>query len=505
MLAISAARLGLQEASHEATLKRAVVGLLRFGPPAGISRVPVPPTVVIDTAASYGGGDSERLVGKVLGDGATQDAVASAGGEVRVVSKFGYHLASADAAGNWPTATSVQTSAGGGVGGGGGGPAAAGGNVMHCLHPDFMRAELEGSLSRLGRASIDTWLVDTPEQTLNELAVRLNAEVSSVHRGARHQPLQASKEAHLVCNSSTTFTHCIPHDKRLATQPDCVGHTTKVEMGDLTAQAMEKHVAEAKASLLTDLVETFVALEEAVAGGLIGSYGVSSQGLVLPTSDALHMEWTALSAAASQAASRAGTAAAVGGRGSNFRTLQFPLNVLEQGGDPDAAPGSEGGGGGAVALAQEASLHGLTVMTTRPLTAVTRREKGANPSGRADAGIGWPRRLVDGTLTAPPTGYMDACQRCLEHFHHEVEGEPDEEDVELIEACRWLQTLVSDMNRQLVELVSVQQYEHELTYGELPLLNRSRSRRLTSILTLSPLFLPERPLPLPLHSLIHLS
>ena len=156
-----------------------------------------------------------------------------------------------------------------------------------------------------------------------------------------------------------------------------------------------------------------------------------------------------------------------------------------------------------MALAQEASLHGLTVMTTRPLTAVTRREKGANPSGRADAGIGWPRRLVDGTLTTPPTGYMDACQRCLEHFHHEVEGEPDEEDVELIEACRWLQTLVSDMNRQLVELVSVQQYEHELTYGELPLLNRSRSRRLTSILTLSPLILPERPLPLPLHSLFH--
>ena len=134
-------------------------------------------------------------------------------------------------------------------------------------------------------------------------------------------------------------------------------------MGDLTAQAMEKHVAEAKAGLLTDLVETFVALEEAVAGGLIGSYvgrplpathyastthppfihyaylpsttrppptltmapgthlpprthlpryGVSSQGLVLPPSDALHLDWTALSAAASQAASRAGTAAAAG-------------------------------------------------------------------------------------------------------------------------------------------------------------------------------------------------
>ena len=66
---------------------------------------------------------------------------------------------------------------------------------------------------------------------------------------------------------------------------------------------------------------------------------------------------------------------------------------------------------------------------------------------------------------------MDACQRCLEHFHHEVEGEPDEEDVELIEACRWLQTLVSDMNRQLVDLVSVQQYDHELSYGLLPLIH----------------------------------
>ena len=46
----------------------------------------------------------------------------------------------------------------------------------------------------------------------------------------------------------------------------------------------------------------------------------------------------------------------------------------------------------------------------------------------------------------------------------------NQEDVELIEACRWLQTLISDMNRQLVEIVSVAQYEHELGHSIMPMI-----------------------------------
>ena len=101
-------------------------------------------------------------------------------------------------------------------------------------------------------------------------------------------------------------------------------------------------------NFIEKIEDTFVALEEEVKIGRIRSYGVSSSAFssmpeaMFPFKRMLHV--------AAVAASK------VGNKSHSFKTIEFPLNLLERRG---------------LAVAQWAKQKGLRVVTSRPLTGVT--------------------------------------------------------------------------------------------------------------------------------------
>jgi aryl-alcohol dehydrogenase-like predicted oxidoreductase len=110
---------------------------------------------LIDTSTNYADGGSETLVGSVLAE------LIEAGGLRReervVVSKVGYlqgkNYAESQArrAANQPFPELVTVSEG----------------LEHCIHPEFIASQLSGSLSRLGLATLDAYLLHNPEYYLN--------------------------------------------------------------------------------------------------------------------------------------------------------------------------------------------------------------------------------------------------------------------------------------------------------------------------------------------------
>ncbi len=108
---------------------------------------------LIDTSTNYGDGSSESLVGMVLTNLVQQ-------GEVRrehvvVVSKAGYlqgdNLARAEARSE-PFEEVVELRSG----------------LSHCIHPGFVRVQLDESLERLGLERLDVLLLHNPEYFLEE-------------------------------------------------------------------------------------------------------------------------------------------------------------------------------------------------------------------------------------------------------------------------------------------------------------------------------------------------
>ena len=110
---------------------------------------------LIDTSTNYGDGRSERLVGMVLTNLVQQGEVRRE--QVVVVSKAGYlqgaNLARAEKRAE-PFPEVVQRSP----------------QLSHCIHPEFLRAQLDESLERLGLEQLDVLLVHNPEYFLEHAA-----------------------------------------------------------------------------------------------------------------------------------------------------------------------------------------------------------------------------------------------------------------------------------------------------------------------------------------------
>jgi len=116
---------------------------------------------VIDTSTNYMDGESERLVGSVMGKLVQQKEIGR--DEIIVVSKIGYvqgqNLKQAEAreqAGR-PYPDMVKYGEG----------------IWHCIHPEFLADQLDASLDRLGLQTLDVCLLHNPEYFLSE----------AVHRG----------------------------------------------------------------------------------------------------------------------------------------------------------------------------------------------------------------------------------------------------------------------------------------------------------------------------------
>jgi aryl-alcohol dehydrogenase-like predicted oxidoreductase len=113
---------------------------------------------LIDTSTNYMDGDSERLVGSVLGELIKNGELIRE--EVIIVSKIGYvqgdNLKQAEArerAGR-PYPDMVKYGEG----------------IWHCIHPEYLADQLTLSLDRLGLATLDVCLLHNPEYFLSEAA-----------------------------------------------------------------------------------------------------------------------------------------------------------------------------------------------------------------------------------------------------------------------------------------------------------------------------------------------
>ena len=426
-LVVGTARLVEGTASHEKALHSALTG-------GSFSAV--------DTAASYGAGSSERLVGKVLSS--LSDARRR---DIELMSKFGFYV---EHSGNGNDVIGADPS--------------AAAKVRHAMSPFFMRSELDASLRRLGTSRLDAFLVDSPERALQPLIDQ------------RNKALIDAASASALANTAEVLP------------------SNHLESAAAAVAAAEAALQSGRDEMLSQLTSTFIALEEEVAAGRVGCYGVSSDALALEADDPLRLPWRDVLRAAETAARE------VGSPPSAFRILQLPTNVLEP-------------GGGKVAREvlsfnmQRLSFNvqpqrRLRVMGTRPLTTVMplqRRDAEGRSTEDSDGGLGpgsttW-QRLVDfapatvylpgdkeglalepvvvDPLAPAPGGYMSACQDALAHFSFELptDRSPSEEETELYEACRWLQQLLGDMNQQLVHFVSVAHYEQELSGQIMPMLN----------------------------------
>ena len=124
-------RLGDENPEHIEALRMAIE--------AGVS--------VIDTSTNYMDGGAERAIGKALRY-LDDDACES----VEIISKFGYIQGSTMA--RLETGTSFEE------------VVEFAPHVFHCIHPDFMRDQLEHSLERLQQSTLGCYLIHNPEYYL---------------------------------------------------------------------------------------------------------------------------------------------------------------------------------------------------------------------------------------------------------------------------------------------------------------------------------------------------
>ncbi|MEP7048805.1 MAG: aldo/keto reductase [Pseudomonadota bacterium] len=123
---------------------------------------------LIDTSSNYSGGRSERLIGEVLAQ--LTDKGELSRGAVVVVSKAGYvqgtnyELAVARKASGQPFPEMVEYSEG----------------LWHCIHPEWLEAQLTRSLDRLGLETLDVLLLHNPEYFLADAAKRGQGPLTTV-------------------------------------------------------------------------------------------------------------------------------------------------------------------------------------------------------------------------------------------------------------------------------------------------------------------------------------
>jgi hypothetical protein len=168
--------------------------------------------------------------------------------------------------------------------------------------------------------------------------------------------------------------HCV-HPEFLADQLDrslgrlgletldvCLLHNPEYFLTD-AARTGQGKLDDARREFYRRLTEAFRFLEERVAAGVLGWYGVSSNTVAHAVDDPEATSLTSMLAAAREA----------GGPGHHFGVLQLPLNLFEAGGalEPNNPPDAPAGARRTVL--ELAAAEGVGVLVNRPLNAVVDR------------------------------------------------------------------------------------------------------------------------------------
>ena len=237
------------------------------------------------------------------------------------------------------------------------------------------------------------------------------------------------------------------------------------------------------------LTEAFVALERQVGEEVIGSYGVCSNGLSLPSSHPMHLSWEDVLHASADAAKEVhgpiGSAASAGSSNSNMSTLQMPINLLETHGlkvanrvkqyiaSPDA-------------ISVEGIPRSIQIHSTRPLTCYPDRGTGTGhpfklvdymiPTAEDGSGKGWSHMIK-----SAPAFYTTLLNETMAHFDatHILEIKDIEkreltvEERETLDGCKLLQSMIHDLDANLStgRLRSFAAYEEDLYTKVVPLIH----------------------------------
>ena len=233
---------------------------------------------LIDTSTNYGDGGSERLVGSVLAGLSSEWST----DEIVVVSKVGYIQGQnlADALGMARREEGYEEVVRYAEG------------CWHCIHPRFIRDQLNKSLGRLRQPSLDVYLLHNPEYFLSHLD----------------------------------------------------------NEGD------ERSLEERRDVFYDRIGRAFECMEELVATGQIGWYGVSSNTFAVPSH---HPD-------ATSAARMLSIAEQVGGKDHHFAVFQLPMNLLETGAVCPPTNGIER----PTSVLELASTSQVGVLVNRPLNAI---------------------------------------------------------------------------------------------------------------------------------------
>jgi len=243
-------------------------------------------------------------------------------------------------------------------------------------------------------------------------------------------------------------------------------------------------IDEARALVKERLTEAFAELETNVAEKHIGSYGICANGLSLPSSHPLHLNWKDVLYAASEAARK------VYGHDypdakANISTLQLPINLLETYGlivasrvkQFLASPSEEKTSN----LPKKINIH-----ATRPLTCYPNRGTGEEfpfklvdqllpTSNNPDAPKQWTHEMEGSTpsfyhgILNETMGYFDAT-----HLLEAVEEGRKLTTVEreTLDGCKLLQSMIHDLDANLSSgnIRSFERYEEELYHSVVPLI-----------------------------------
>lgn len=245
----------------------------------------------------------------------------------------------------------------------------------------------------------------------------------------------------------------------------------------------EAQLATDQQQLQDTLFHAFVTLQQLCNEGRITAFGVTSNGLCLPKTRPMHLDYrTVLTAAQLAAATAATTTTTSSSDGSfnsslQFRVLQLPINALETTGSSVAKKIQRQKKESSTdsALSSSSALSNFQVYGMRPLTCYP------------DAGTGTARPflLVDyylpeseqwtNAMKAPPSVYQTALQQAVSHFDAQeiLERPPDEwtlQDRETLDGCKLMQSLLHDLDSALDECHSLAANEDALYQQVIPLL-----------------------------------
>ncbi|MFH0729094.1 MAG: aldo/keto reductase [Pseudomonadota bacterium] len=161
---------------------------------------------LIDTSANYGDGDSEKLIGQVVGELVTTGALSRR--QVIVVSKAGYlqglnyEFSEQRKAQGKPFKELVDFGEG----------------LSHCIHPEFLEDQIERSLERLALDTLDFYLLHNPEYYLEwakESGIGLDEARTEYYRRIRtafEYLEEMVKKGRIRCYGVSSNTFPVPAD-----------------------------------------------------------------------------------------------------------------------------------------------------------------------------------------------------------------------------------------------------------------------------------------------------